>query len=235
MVVKTLTPLQALQQQELFQGIPEKVLKAVLQHVVFQKKSKGQVIFQKGCASQELIFLIAGKAQIINFSEDGKEVGIHFIHPGDFVGELSVIDGQPRSATMLANAESILAYLPASIAKELFIHQPLITQRILQRLCHTVRQATQIRSVLAINRAHTRIYSLLFNAVKRDANNQTTIDSLPNQHTMAVMANVSRETVSRALQVLLKEGIIQKDTKKFIVKDPIKLEQLAKGQITQAA
>lgn len=232
---ETITPLEALQRQTLLAELPTALLQELLPHITFQKIDKGQVIFKKGAQAEGLVMLVAGDVQVVHLSEDGREVGIHLIHPGDFVGELSVIDDQARSATMIATSEAIVAHMPAKIAKHLFLHQPLVTDRILKRLCHTIRQSTKIRSVLSMNRAHTRIYSLLLNAAKPLSNNVIAIEDLPNQHTLATMANVSRETVSRALQVLIKQGIIQKETKRLIVKDPQKLEKMAKGELAEAA
>jgi len=82
--------------------------------------------------------------------------------------------------------------------------------------------------VLTIHRAHARIYNLLLNTAKPQANNILAISDLPTQHDIAALANVSRETVSRALQILIREGVIKKDTKRLIVCNVKKLEEMAK-------
>jgi CRP-like cAMP-binding protein len=116
------------------------------------------------------------------------------------------------------------------IAKHFFIHEPTVTEKLLQLLCLSMRQAGQIQSVLSTNRAHSRIYHLLLNSATSQENNVMVINNPPTQHDIAARVNVSRETVSRALQVLLKQGIVQKDIKRLIVRNPEKLEQLAKGR-----
>jgi CRP/FNR family cyclic AMP-dependent transcriptional regulator len=225
----TLTPLQALQQQALFQAMPEDRLARLVEHTTFQKFLKDQVIFQKSDAATHLVLLIAGQAHTIQFGEDGKSFITNKIEPGQAVGELSVIDGLARATTLVAASEVIVALIPNSIAKEFFIAEPSVTERLLQSLCKAMRQAGQIQSVLSINRAHSRIYHLLLNSAISQENNQLVINNPPTQHDIAAMVNVSRETVSRALQVLLKQGIIQKETKRLIVCNPQMLEQLAKG------
>lgn len=225
----TLTPLQALQQQTLFQEVPEDRLSRLVEHTTFQKFVKDQVIFQKSDVATHLVLLIAGQAQTIQFGEDGKSFIANKVEPGQAVGELSVIDGLARASTLVAASEVIIALIPNAIAKDLFIAEPSVTERILQHLCKAMRQAGQIQSVLSINRAHSRIYHLLLNSAISQENNLLVINNPPTQHDLAAMANVSRETVSRALQVLLKQDIIQKQTKRLIVKNPQKLEQLAKG------
>jgi DNA-binding transcriptional regulator YhcF (GntR family) len=102
-----------------------------------------------------------------------------------------------------------------------------------------IRKEIHYRSNLISSKAYTRIYSVIFESTKFP--NQTnapspvlSIENLPNQQTIASMANVSRETVSRALQALIKAGIIKKETKTIFIKNPILLEQLAKGEISMS-
>ena len=225
----TLTPQQALQGQFLFQKLPAAELDALVGKVQFQKIPKGQVIFKKGEMAQDIILLIAGRGQLLQTSEDGKAATINTVEAGQAMGELSAIDGGVRAATLVASTEMIIGRLDNLLAKELFIRQPAVTERILYQLCQTVRRANQMQSVLTVNRAHARIYHLLLNTAKLQANNLLTISDLPTQHDIAALANVSRETVSRALQVLIREGIVKKDTKRLIICDQKKLEEMAKG------
>jgi CRP-like cAMP-binding protein len=226
----TLTPLQALQRQALFQTTPEDRLAPLVEHASFQKHLKGHVIFQKNDPATHLILLIAGQAQTIQFGENNKPIVTNRIEAGNAVGELSVIDGQARSTALIASSDVIIATIPNNIAKTFFICEPTVAERLLQLLCQAMRQAGQIQSVLSTNRAHSRIYHLLLNSVTSKENNVMVINNPPTQHDIAAQVNVSRETVSRALQVLLKQGIIQKDIKRLIVRNPAKLEELAKGR-----
>jgi CRP/FNR family cyclic AMP-dependent transcriptional regulator len=226
----TLTPLQALQRQALFQATPEARLAPLVEHTVFQKHLKGHVIFQKNDPATHLVLLIAGQAQTIQLGENNKPIVTNKIEAGNAIGELSVIDGQSRATAMIASSDVIIALIPNPIAKHFFIHEPTVTEKLLQLLCLSMRQAGQIQSVLSTNRAHSRIYHLLLNSATSHENNVMVINNPPTQHDIAARVNVSRETVSRALQVLLKQGIVQKDIKRLIVRNPEKLEQLAKGR-----
>ncbi|MGT2491378.1 helix-turn-helix domain-containing protein [Cupriavidus basilensis] len=68
-------------------------------------------------------------------------------------------------------------------------------------------------------------------AAKNPTGNLVTIENLPNQQGIAIMANVSRETVSRAIHALVSTGIVQKDLRtRLIVREPVLLEKLAKGE-----
>lgn len=219
----------------LFSGLDQAVITEVGRHTLFKKFAPGQVVFHQNDTTQHLVILISGKAQVVTLSEDGRQIGTQVLNPGDFIGELSVIDQQPKAESLVAVSESIVALVPAGIAKQLFLKYPMVTDQVLQHLCKTVRQVTQIRSVLAINRAQARIYHLLLRFAKPAPNQSLTIEGLPNQQTIAMMANVSRESVSRAIHALIKQNVLRKDSRRLIVTSPDTLTRLARGETEAAA
>ena len=235
--------IELLRNQGLFKGLSDDLLNDMRKYMRFVEYRKNDYILHKGGSGDSLLLLFSGRLQVISLSEEGKEVGLNFIEPGDYFGEISIIDGGPRSASVIATSTSVVGYLPKAQALWLFHNSPIIAERILQRLCHTIRQEIYYRSNLGSSKAYTRIYSVLFgNTNAADQAKQLihkpgtpkpvlSVENLPNQQSIAMMANVSRETVSRALQALIKAGIIQKDTKRIVIQDPTLLEKLAKGEI----
>ena len=190
-------------------------------------------------SAKMIILLFSGRLQVVSLSEEGKEVGLNFIDPGDFFGEVTLIDGGPRSASVIATTTSVVGFLPKTQALWLFHNNPTIAERVLKRLCNIIRQEIHYRANLGASKAFTRIYSVLFGKTALPSTQEAggtpaktlSVENLPNQQSIAMMANVSRETVSRALQALIKAGIIQKDTKRIIIQDPKLLEKLASGEI----
>lgn len=222
--------LEAMRRLPLFSGVDPAVVAEIAKHTDFRRYGPNQVVFRQHEASTTFVILLAGKAQVVSLSEDGRQIGTQVLNPGDFIGELSAIDAQPRNESLVAATEAVVAHIPAPIAKQLFLQYPMITDRILQQLCRTIRQVTQIRSVLAINRAQARIYHLLLHFAKPAENNSLAIEGLPNQQTIAMMANVSRESVSRAIHALIKQNILRKDARRLIVMNPVTLTKLAHGE-----
>ena len=223
-----------LRQQKLFQGLDPALLTQLGQNMRLIECPKRTVVLSKGAASQDLLLLLDGRLQVVNFAEDGKEVGISFIEAGDYFGELGIIDGEPRSAHVVSVLPSKIALLPKNMARQLLVNHPMVAERVMMRLCSIIRNSTQQRSALAVHSSLARVCSVLLHVIKTPNPNQTTpavIENLPPQHSLATMANVSRETVSRALQALIKAGVIQKDTKRIVIQDPQLLEKLARGEI----
>ena len=184
------------------------------------------IVMRKGETAEHLAFLLNGKLQVVDLSEEGREIGIHFIQPGAYFGELSVIDGLPRSASVVSVKLSEVAFLPSHHARELIFHHPLIAKRLLTHFAQIVRAASSQRTLLSIPNAFQRVFAQLQTFVKESKEGQV-IEGLPKQHEIAIMVNTSRETVSRAIHVLLKQNVIEKQGTILIVKKPEQLKHVA--------
>ena len=219
-----------LKRQKLLRNVTDDVIEQTSRHIRYRRFEKRDFVVHKGDAGSSLLMLISGRLQVIALSEDGREVGLNFVEPGDYFGELSIIDGGPRSASIIATSESVIGFLPKAQAQALFYRNPAVVEALLQRLCRTIRQASNYRSMLGLTRAYARVYSVLEASMKRSAGDLLTIENLPNQQAIAIMANVSRETVSRAIRSLVDGQVVERDYRRLIVRDPETLKRLAKGE-----
>lgn len=201
----------------------------------FAQINKGQLVVSQGTPPDALHMVLGGRLQVMNVTAEGREVGLFFLEPGDFFGELSVIDGQPRSASVMAVTSAVVAMLPRDNARQLMFRHPGVAETLMQHLCRLVREAGKQRSILGMGRAHARIYAVLLNTAREQPGKLLTIESLPNQQALAIMANVSRETVSRALQVLKQAQVLEKDNRRLIVRKPEVLAALAEGTLEPEA
>jgi CRP/FNR family cyclic AMP-dependent transcriptional regulator len=192
------------------------------------------IVMRKGETAENLAFLLSGKLQVVDLSEEGREIGIHFIQPGTYFGELSVIDGLPRSASVISVKLSEVAFLPSSQARELIFHHPLIAKRLLTHFAQIVRAASTQRTLLSIPNAFQRVFAQLQTFVRESKDGQV-IEGLPKQHEIAIMVNTSRETVSRAIHTLMKLNIVEKQGTILIVKRPDQLKHVATVGVDEAS
>lgn len=218
-----------LQQIPLLTDLQPQVLAQVGRAMVFRTYPKGAYVLHKGGEGEHLLFLLSGRLQVVDLTEDNREVGLSFLEPGDYTGELSVIDGMPRSASVVAIEPSLLAFLSRAHAQSLIYTQPLVAERVLKRTVAKIRQASMYRVILGINNAFQRFYTLVFQMALPGPGGLVVIENLPTQQEIAAMINTSRETVSRALQVLLKKGIVERDLRRLIVRDRAALQRMATG------
>lgn len=204
----------------LLEGVDEATLKKIAGVLQVRTADKGQAILHKGGTGDYLVFLLSGRLQAVDLTEDGREIGLSFLIAGDYFGELSVIDGLPRSATVVACEPSIYALLPRAQALELMHNHPLIAERMFKRLAAGIRRASDFRTILGIPNAFQRVYALLDYLAKISPGGLVVIEKLPTQQEISIMINTSRETVSRAIQVLIQRGVVEKDLRRLIVRKP---------------
>jgi len=211
----------------ILQGLSSEVMEQVARALVLRRFAKGDHVVHKGSPGDALLFLLAGSLQAIDMTIDGKEIGLSFIRPGDYFGELSIVDDLPRSASIVAIEPALVALLPRAQAQALIYKNPQVAEKVLRRLAASVRRASDYRTILGIPNAYQRVYALLLQLSTTAPGGLVVINDLPRQKEMAIMVNTSRETVSRALGELLQRGIVEKDLRRLIVRHPWALEEAA--------
>jgi CRP-like cAMP-binding protein len=194
---------------------------------------RGQIVIRKGSKDDGFYFLLKGRLQAIDLTEDGREVGLNFLTTGDYFGELSVIDGLPRSATVVAMEDSLIASLPRRYALDLIYKNPTVVALLLKKLAASIRHASDHRGILAIPNAFQRVFALLNMMIHVAPGGLSVIDNMPTQREIAIMVNTSRETVSRALNFLFKESIAEKDLRRLIIRKPNELNNLSLNKLVK--
>lgn len=177
---------------------------------------RNEVVVHKGQPSSELYFLLSGRLKVIDYAVDGREIGFIFIDAGSHFGELALIDGKPRSASIVATEVSKVAILPSTAARQLMYAVPSVSEKLLKQLASIIRENNEHIVMLGNGSAHSRICILLRKYAKKQ-NGIILIERLPTQNEIAIMANTTRETVSRTLNQLIERGYITKSGKRLII------------------
>lgn len=224
------TILQQLQRVPLLHGLSESVLAQVAAHTQVQVISRGQVVVRKGNNDAQMLFVLHGRLQVIDLSEDGREVGLNFLTTGDYFGELSVIDGLPRSATVVATENSVIAILPRVYAIDLIYKNPSVIEDLLKKMARSIRRASSYQGILSIPNAFHRVFALLNQMTCVAPGGLIVIDNIPTQREISIMVNTSRETVSRAIRYLIENGIVEKDLRRLIVRKPVDIKDVYEVQ-----
>lgn len=214
----------------LLQGVDGHSLRQVAVALKVRTYEKGAHIIHKGSIGDHLAFVLTGRAQAVDFTEDGKEVGFSILEPGDYFGELSIIDGEPRSASVVAIERSLLAFLPRLQALPLIYNNPLVAERVIKRMAASIRSATMQQSILSIPRAFKRVYAVLERFMRENPGGLVAIERMPTQQEIAIMSNTSRETVSRSIRALMDEGVVERDGRRLIIRKPDALRQATEGE-----
>lgn len=191
--------------------------------------AKRDVVLQKGANGDSLLFLLQGQLQVVDITEDGRAIGLRMLAPGDFFGEIAVINGTMRSASVVALSPVLVALLPRATALHLFSHSPSVANHMLRFLAAKVQRDSEFRALLSIGNTAKRIYTFLELLKEKKEDNQEVVENLPTHQDIANMINTSRETVTRTLLSLVQQGIIQKGTHRLIIVDPAALQKLTQS------
>lgn len=225
------TPVIFLGRIPLLAGLPTEILKELATELRLVRFGKREFVMHKGSRDTDLLFLLEGRLLVVDISTEGRQTGLNFISPGDFFGELASIDGLPRSATIVAAATSVVGVLPKQAARKLIFGNPIVAERMLKHVSLKLRASTEYRVLLGIPNAFCRVFSLLQMLARPDPGKLLTIENMPTHEQIGLMTNTSRETVTRALQVLYEQGVLEKDGRRAIVRLPERLLELMRAHV----
>jgi len=190
---------------------------------------KRAVLLHKGGGGDGLLFLLSGHLQVVDVTEDGRAIGLRMLVPGDFFGEIALINNSTRSASVVAMSEVLVAFLPAPTAMHLFSHSPSVAKLMLRHLAQKIQRDSEFRALLSINNTAKRIYAYLVLIKNTQPGQPDVVENLPTHQDIANMINTSRETVTRALLTLAQQGIVQKDAHRLIILKPGALQKLVES------
>lgn len=214
-------------QLSLFKGLSHEALEEVVKVSQVCRLNKGKVIIQAFQKPAYLVIVLQGQLQSQDISEDGKMIALSFANRGDMVGLLSLIDGQPITSNVTSSKTTDLLLIPFAAARRLIFSHPLIIERVITLLAAHIRKLHEERRMLSLPNAFQRVFAQIASLSQQASANHNPVAALPKQHHIALMVNTSRETVSRALQLLVKKGILVKDGHKILIHKPEQLKQMA--------
>jgi len=214
-----------LRQCPLFKELGEERLQWITGHLQLRQFQREESVLAMGEPSDAMGLLFRGQLKAVAYSSTGKEIGFSLIQPVRHFGELALIDGQPRSASVLAVESSLVAFLPRKRALELMIHEPSVSARMMVALTQLVRRCNQQIMLLGYQQAHSRVCALLLRSRTEETPEGLKVLDFPSQREVASLTNTSRETVSRVLSQLQESGVIYKKGRRVWILDLPRLEK----------
>lgn len=189
--------------------------------------ARREIVAAQGETSSFFGFLLEGRLQGVDFTVDGREVGLYFVEPGGYYGELAIIDGKPGAEFVIALAKSRVALLPREHARKLIFANPHIAEVLLLNLAERVRSSTAQRTILSLPNVFQRLCAQLLLL----GGDPAQIPNAPTHQELAIMINTSRETVTRSFQLLQSQNILQRDGNSLKILDRSYLDGILRGDI----
>ena len=233
-----------LQRLPLLSALPRVTLSELSKVSDFKTFNKREVVVNKGAEPQHLFFLIEGRLQGVDFTVDGKEVGVFFAQPGDFFGELAVMDHGTHPETIMAIAKSTVVTIPRHSIRPLLLGMPAMAEMLAMKLASKLRQASSQRRILGLTNPTQKVCAELWLMLQSQTPNtlgfegslppKTTLEhpriaQMPTHQELAIMINASRETVTRVFQQLLLKAVVQRDGNDLVILRPTLIADVAQG------
>ena len=200
---------------DLFSELTEEQLGLLANLVVVQDFNRDETVVLEGDCSMKALYLIAsGTVQVYMTGIDGRETILSFLERGDFFGEMSLIDGEPRSASVRTVTDAQLMIIHREPFLTLIRQTPEIAMSLLSEMSKRLRKANKQIGSLSTMSVSGRVAGTLLNLMEERGmrihtdNGQmvTVIHNRPTQQQLADMSGTTRETVSRICSMLVFAG-----------------------------
>lgn len=217
-------PAEILTQCALFAELPPEQITSIAKRCTMRTTRKGEVLFSQGDESDSLYIVVEGAATISLLSEAGREMIFHIAKPGDSIGEISLLDGELRTATCtVRDVGRVLSLRRADFLA--LLDDPALSRSIISMLCMLLRRSTDRAEFLALRPLRARVAHVLMGNAIEDGPRAPQVRLT--QQELALMCGAARPRVNQILKALEAEDIITKDGRTIILSDMESLEDVA--------
>ncbi|HEX9555482.1 MAG TPA: Crp/Fnr family transcriptional regulator, partial [Reyranella sp.] len=217
-----MTPRDLFRLHSFFGALTDDETRELLKRALTKRIAAGEVVFRKDDPGDGLYGVLAGSILIVVESLEGKELILNMHGPGEFFGEIALLDGDGRSAAAVAREASQLFFLGRTEFLAFLNQRPEAMIRIIALLCTRLRRATNLvedSTFLNVSsRLAKQLTALIDGNGPRDATNSAATLRI-SQNELAGMLGVSREFVSKQLAIWRKAGIVELGRRRLTVRD----------------
>ena len=218
----------ALHKVKLFAGLSPEELGKIEVVCRYKRFSANEQIFDRNSKARDVFFVIRGKVRVVNYSLAGREITLDDISEGEYFGELAALDGQPRSASIMALTDCLIVALSPVQFIQVLERHPKVALRALRRLSQIVRRSTErimdLSTLGANNRVHADLLRLAEAGDKKD--NTVMIRPIPVHGDITSRIGTTRETVARVLNDLARRGIVKRTKDALVISDMARLHEM---------
>jgi CRP-like cAMP-binding protein len=203
-----LSNLDLIRRVPLFSMMTNDQAQSVADSVVKRRFRRGEIIVEQGRKSNALFILLNGRARVLTADSRGREVILAVLQAGDYVGEMSLIDNEPHSATVRAEVQTDMLILGRAEFSRCLPESSSLAYAILRGLVMRLRAADRQIESLALLDVYGRVARTLLDMAEED-NGIKIIRNKVSRQDMAKIVGASREMVSRVMKDLEERGVIE--------------------------
>lgn len=204
----------------IFSELSEEEVAAVARHAARRQFAKDAVIFFENEPGDTLYVVAAGRVRVSILGDDGREVILSVLGPGDFFGEMALLDNDPRSATTIAAEDTELLCLSRPDFEKVMRESPTMMMALIKVLTTRLRHANQQISTLALLDVYGRVARLIVEMAQEEGrrlkDGRIAFRRSTHQE-IASRIGTTRETVTRMLKDLQRQKLVHVEGKEFVV------------------
>lgn len=177
--------------------------------VTKKRYQRGESVVEEGKTTDALYLLLSGRARVLMTDHKGNEVILATLRAGDYVGEMSLIDGAPHSATVMTEAQTDVLILGRADFLRCVGDNAAVSLSLMRGLVQRLRHADRKIGSLALMGVYGRVATVLLETAQLGDNQQSLIRDKISRQDLAKMVGASREMVSRVMKEFEEQGFIQ--------------------------
>ena len=208
--------LAALKSFHMFQNLSDERLEPISRCAILRNVARGAIVLHAGDRTDNIYFVLSGNLKVLVSDEDGREVILTMIGPGEVFGEMGVLDEDVRSATVLAVSSANLVVMSKGDFKRVMLDNAEVALQVTRNLVQRLRQADRQIESLALLDVYGRVARLLLDMAE-DVGGQKVVTRKISKQDIAKMIGASREMVSRVMKDLNVHGLIEETDGKVIL------------------
>lgn len=201
-------------------------LEQLLERTRVEFAARNEVLMRQGEDGDSAVILVTGTARVTMVSSNGREIVLDYLAPGAFIGEIAMLDGGERSATVTMVEDGSILRLPRGMCAEFLKGNPAVAIRMLQDMARRIRQ---MNATVESDRAYAagpRLARYLQRLTDAEAAEQKLRIDV-SQSELGRFVGISRENINRQLSAWADSGVIEVEQGKIRILDPEALWDIA--------
>lgn len=213
---------------KLLEDIPDEAVAELEKICRWESYVDGDLIFDRTDESNDVYFIAKGRVRVVGHAKSGQEVAFIDLGEGQHFGELSAIDGSPRSATLYTLDDCLLAVVPGDVFINYTRKYPNVALKMMEHFVGMIRTLNQRVVGLSTTSDIQRVYNEVLQLAEPDPADPSRwiVRFMPNHKELAVWAGTIPETVAKAIGKLLESEVAKREHKTLHIRDRHRLQEM---------
>jgi CRP/FNR family transcriptional regulator, cyclic AMP receptor protein len=221
----------------IFRELAPEVVESLSRRCRWRRYTADQTILQCQDETRDVFFVVRGRVCAVYHSASGREIRFCDLPAGEVFGEFAAIDGEPRSADIVAAADSLIASMSADLFWDLLRHHEAVRAAMLRRLTGIarshLRRVVEFSTLPVRSRVHAELLRLARIGAPTGGRASAVVAPVPTHAELASRISTHREAVTRELNELARAGLIEKRSGTLVIRDVAALAEMVEEPLEE--